>query len=56
MFESLLKAALAVVTIPVALVADAVTLGGVTEGKSRTYTGEAVSDAVQNLRDATEPE
>ena len=55
MLESLAKAAVAVVTVPVAAVADVVTLGGVLTDKDSTYTGEAVSDAMQNLKDATKP-
>jgi len=53
--ESLAKAAVSVVTIPVAVVADAVTLGGVLTDKDTTYTGKAVSDAMKNLEDATKP-
>ena len=53
--ESLAKAAVAVVTIPVAAVADVVTLGGVATDKEETYTGEAVSDAMRNLKDAAKP-
>ena len=52
---SLAKAAAAVVTVPVALVADAATLGGVTVGRSRPYTAEAVGDFVRNLKNATRP-
>ena len=55
MLESLAKAAVAVVTVPVAAVADAVTLGGALTDKNGTYTGEAVRDAMQNLKDAAEP-
>lgn len=56
MIQSLAKAAAAVVTVPVAVVADAVTLGGVLTDKEKTYTGEAVSDFVDNLKDATKPD
>lgn len=56
MFDSLFKAALSVVTIPVSVVADVATLGGTLTDKEDTYTGEAVSDLVQNLKDATKPE
>ena len=55
MLESLAKAACAVVTVPVAAVADAVTLGGTLTDKKTTYTAEAVSDMVQNLKDASSP-
>ena len=55
MLGSLVKAAAAVVTVPVSLVADVVTLGGVCTDKDRPYTADAVSDLVQNLKDATNP-
>lgn len=56
MIESLAKAATAVVTIPVGVVADAVTLGGSLTDKDRPYTADAVSDLVQNLKNAAKPE
>jgi hypothetical protein len=56
MLESLTKAATAVVTVPVAVVADVVTLGGVVTKREKPYTAEAVSDMVQNLKDASRPE
>lgn len=56
MFESLAKAAVAVVTVPVAVVADVVTMGGVLTDKDQPYTADAVGDLVDNLKDATKPE
>jgi hypothetical protein len=56
MLESLTKAATAVVTVPVAVVADVVTMGGVLTDKKTPYTAEAVSDMVQNLKNASRPE
>ena len=56
MLESLAKAAAAVVTVPVAVVADVVTLGGSLNDKDQPYTADAVSDLVGNLKDATRPE
>ncbi len=56
MLESLAKAALGVVTVPVAVVADVMTMGGVLTDKDRPYTADAVSDIVQNLEDATKPD
>ena len=53
--ESLTKAAVGVVTVPVAVVADVVTLGGSLTDKDQPYTADAVSDVVQNLKDATTP-
>ena len=56
MFTSLLKAATAVVTVPVAIVADVVTIGGFLTDHEDTYTEKAVGDFVDNLKDATRPE
>lgn len=56
MFESLAKAAVAVVTVPVAVVADVVTMGGVLTDKDKPYTAEAVEDFVDNLKDAATPD
>lgn len=55
MLESLAKAALGVVTVPVAVVADVVTMGGALTDKDKPYTAEAVDDVVQNLEDAARP-
>lgn len=56
MLESLAKAAAAVVTVPVAVAADIVTMGGHLTDKDKPYTADAVSDLVDNLKDATRPE
>lgn len=56
LIEGLAKAAIGVVTVPVAVAADVVTLGGSLTDKSRPYTAEAVSDVVRNLANATKPE
>ena len=56
MIESIAKAAVAVVTVPVAVVADVVTLGGALTDKDQPYTADAVGDLVDNLKDATKPE
>lgn len=55
MLESLAKAAAAVVAVPVAVVADVVTLGGTLSDKGESYTADALSDMVDNLKDATTP-
>lgn len=58
MFTSLFKAALSVVTVPVAVVSDVVTFGGSLTDKDKPYTVTAVtavSDAVNNLKNATKP-
>lgn len=56
LIEGLAKAAVGVVTIPVAVVADAVTLGGSLTDKNRPYTADAVSDVVKNLQNVTRPD
>lgn len=57
MLESLAKAATAIVTVPVAIAADVITIGGTCNDKEngRTYTADAVSDMIDNLKDATKP-
>lgn len=55
MLTSLAKAAAAVVTVPVAVVADVVTLGGALTDRREPYTKEACGDLVDNLKDATTP-
>lgn len=55
MFGSLLKAAVGVVTTPVAVVADVVTLGGALTDAKQPYTAEAISDVLKNLSNATKP-
>lgn len=57
MFESLAKAAVGVVTVPVNLVVDVVTLPSTAfDGKGPfDRTGGAIGDVVQNLKDATTP-
>ena len=53
--ESIAKAATAVVTVPVSVVADVVTLGGSLTDKDKPYTAEALGDMVDNLKNATDP-
>ena len=55
MLESLAKAAIGVVTVPAAVVADAVTMGGTLTDKDKPYTADAVADFVRNLEDAARP-
>lgn len=55
MFESLARAAAAVATIPVAAVADALTLGGSLTGQRQPYTATAASDVIKNLQAASAP-
>lgn len=53
MLESLTKAVVGVVVeTPVSIVADAVTLGGLTTDKEGgTYTGDAVGRVLENIKD-----
>lgn len=59
MLGSLLKAAAAVVDVPVAAARDVVTMGGQAFGEapeSGTHTGDALGRFVENIKDATDPE
>jgi hypothetical protein len=56
MFKSLLKAATAVVTVPAAVVADVITVGGAMVDADEPYTVKALGDFMQNLEDASKPE
>ena len=53
--ESLLRASVAAVRIPVAIVADTVTMGGVLTDRDESYTASATKDLVENLEDAASP-
>ena len=54
-FQSLVKATAAVVTVPVAVVADVVTLGGSLTERNEPYTSEEVGKLVDNLQNITDP-
>jgi hypothetical protein len=59
MFESLLKAAIAVVDVPVSAARDVVTMAGQALGEepdSGTHTGDALGRFVDNVKDATNPD
>ena len=53
--NSVVKAAVAVVEVPVAVVADVVTLGGAVNDKDQPYTVTAVEHLVKNVQDAADP-
>lgn len=53
--ESTLKAAASVVSLPVAVIADAVTLRGSLTDKDRPYTADACSALVSKLQCMTKP-
>jgi len=52
MFGDLLKAVVNTVTIPVAVVVDAVTMGGFLTDKDKPYTFTQVQEVFKNLTDA----
>lgn len=55
MFGSLLKAAVGlVVEVPLAVVSDVVTMGGVTTDKKTPYTVTALEKVAKNVSEATE--
>ena len=55
MLGSLTKAVVGVVVeTPIAIVADAVTLGGAINGKDEPYTATALKKVVTNVEEATE--
>lgn len=54
-FESVAKAAVGVVSLPVSVVADVVTLGGALTDKDKPYTLKNTEDIVKNLEDAVDP-
>ena len=54
-FDSLLKAAVNVVTTPVAVMADVITMGGALTDQDQPYTASQLSDLMQNIKDAGKP-
>lgn len=54
-FESAIKAASAVIDIPVSIAADVVTLGGVLNDKDGSYTGDAAGRFVDNVKNIANP-
>ena len=56
MFTSLLKAAASVVTIPVAVVAEVVTLGGALTESDEPYTASEAKKLPENLQNVTDPD
>ena len=54
--ESVCKAAVGVVTTPVALVADIVTLGGELTDRKQSYTEETLSAIGKNISNAVDPQ
>lgn len=56
LIEGLAKAAVGVVTLPVQVVADVVTLGGALTDKEQPYTAQGMSDVFKNLENAVKPD
>jgi hypothetical protein len=56
MLKSTLKAAAAVVDVPVAAAADIMTLGGALEDREKSHTAEAAERFVQNVKDIADPD
>ena len=56
LLSSLTKAVVGVATLPIDVVADAVTMGGLLTDKKRSYTGEKVSSVMENLKNAVDPD
>jgi hypothetical protein len=56
MLKSAVKAATAVVDVPVALAADVFTMGGVVTDRDKTYTEDAVGRFTQNVKDIADPD
>jgi hypothetical protein len=54
--KSTIKAASAVIDIPVAIVADTVTLRGLLTDKETSYTGDACGRLVDNVKDMADPD
>ena len=56
MFSNLLKAAVGIVTLPVDVIADVVTMGGALTDKPEPYTAKKASQIVRALSEASEPD
>lgn len=54
--NDLAKAAVGVVTLPVTVAADIVTLGGELTDKKKPYTAKAIEDIAKNVDNATKPD
>ena len=54
--KSAVKAASAVVDIPVSAAADIVTLGGMLTDRDKPYTADAAKRFVENVKDITDPD
>lgn len=54
-FNSSLRAAASVVSVPAAIAADVVTLGGSLSDKERPYTVDACSDLMKNVKGMSGP-
>lgn len=55
MFGNLFKVVVGVATLPVAVVADAVTLGGTLTDKNESYTGRVLESVEENVEKVLDP-
>ena len=53
--KSTVKAASAVIDVPVSIAADVVTMGGVLNDKDETHTSDALGRFVKNVSDIADP-
>ncbi len=56
LFDSLAKAVVNVVSLPVTVVADVITMGGALTDEEIPYTAQALEDLLENLQDAGKAE
>jgi hypothetical protein len=49
LFGKILEVTIKTIALPISIVADVVTLGGVITDKKRTYTGEALRDLYEDI-------
>ena len=56
MLGNLLKATIGlVIETPIAVVADALTLGGAINGREESYTSESLGKVIDNISESTQP-
>ena len=54
LFTNLTKAAVGIVTLPIPIIADVVTLGGALTDQNEPYTGTALEGILKNIEKASE--
>ncbi len=53
--KSATKAAIGIVTLPIDVIADVVTMGGLLTEKNRPYTADKAIKIMKNIKDVVEP-